>query len=155
MTGAEMLLKFMESPEWKEKSREFAKSFIEKEKLRLEKIKLMMSNTDYIEWLKHFENGGDGFNSDDWVYFPEEIEVSDKENVENLYLFYRGIDEYAKQIGFHATRCEFGQFYKVRLEDFGFKIGIMVGQGTIFFFEKLPIENDIDFIDFKKIMKKE
>ena len=41
-------------------------------------------------------------------------------NVEKLNLFYEGINIYAKQNHIYPTPCNFGNFYRVNLNDFGF-----------------------------------
>ena len=40
------------------------------------------------------------------------------------------------------TQCDFVNFYRVKLDDFGFEIGISVGQGTVFFFNKVAIDDE-------------
>ena len=89
-------------------------NFIAEQQEKDEKIKGMMSNTSYIEWLKQFTQDKDGFSDDDW--------------------------------------SDFGNFYRVKLDDFGFEIGISVGQGTVFFFNKVEINDEDDFIDFNDII---
>ena len=69
-----------------------------------------------------------------------------------LHLFYDGIDKYAGENHIYPTPCDFGNFYRVKLNDFGFEIGILVGQGTAFFFNKASLEDDKEFIDFNDIM---
>ena len=128
-------------------------NFIAEQQEKDEKIKGMMSNTSYIEWLKQFTQDKDGFSDDDWLYFPEKISESDRKNVEILNLFYEGINKYAD--GNHMyffTKSDFGNFYRVKLDDFGFEIGISVGQGTVFFFNKVEINDEDDFIDFNDII---
>ena len=152
MNTVERLLKEWDTPEEKKRREEWIKKFIEKENARSEKMKNMMSNTNYLEWLIQFTRDRAGFASDDWLYFPEELEKYDRENVDSLCLFYEGIDEYAKRVHFKPTPCEFGNYYKIRLNELGFKIGILIGQGTVFFCEKIPVENDANFIDFNDII---
>ena len=154
MNAVERLLKERDTPEGKKRREEWIKKFVEKEKLQTEKKKDMMSNANYLEWLSQFTQDRAGFASDDWLYFPEELEEYDRQNVDSLCLFYEGIDEYAKRVHFKPTPCEFGNYYKIRLNELGFKIGILIGQGTVFFCEKIPVENDANFIDFNDIIGK-
>ena len=88
----------------------------------------------------------------DKLYFPEKISESDRENVEMLHLFYDGINKYAGENHIYPIPCEFGNFYRVKLNGFGFEIGILVGQGTVFFFNKASLEDDKEFIDFNDII---
>ena len=152
MNAAEKILKDLKTPEGKVKMDKWVEKYITKQKEKEKKIKDMMSNTSYIEWLNEFTQDKDGFSDDDWLYFPEKISDSDRENVLKLCLFYEGIDNYSQQNHIYPVPCEFGNFYRVKLNDFGFEIGILVGQGTIFFFNKASIEDDKVFIDFNDIM---
>lgn len=152
MTAAEKILKDLETPEGKERMNKWVEEYIAKEKAKSEKIKRMMSNPTYIEWLNQFTQDKDGFSDDDWLYFPEKISESDREKVEQLCLFYEGINKYAEKNHIYPTPCEFGNFYSVKLNNFGFEIGILVGQGTVFFFNKASLEDDKEFIDFNDIM---
>ena len=152
MKAAEKILKDLKTPEGKVKMDKWVEKYITKQKEKEKKIKDMMSNTSYIEWLNEFTQDKDGFSDDDWLYFPEKISDSDRENVLKLCLFYEGIDNYSQQNHIYPVPCEFGNFYRVKLNDFGFEIGILVGQGTIFFFNKVSIADDKVFIDFNDIM---
>lgn len=117
-----------------------------------QKVKNMMSNTNYIKWLHGFTSDKESFYDDDWLYFPEKINDLDRENVYKLCLFYEGIDEYARENHIYPVVRDFGNFYKVRLNNFGFEIGVLIGQGTVFFCKKVPVEKISDFIDFRNIM---
>lgn len=152
MNAAEKILKDMETPEGKARMNKWVEEYIAKEKVKSEKIKSMMSNTAYIEWLNQFTQDKDGFSDDDWLYFPEKISESDRENVEKLCLFYEGIDKYSQKNHIYPIPCEFGNFYRVKLNNFGFEIGILVGQVTVFFFNKASLEDDKKFIDFNDII---
>lgn len=152
MNATEKILKDMETPEGKARMNKWAEDYIAKEKVKSEKIKSMMSNTAYIEWLNQFTQNKDRFSDNDWLYSPEKISESDRENVEKLCLFYEGIGNYAQQNHIYPIPCGFGNFYRVKLNGFGFEIGILVGQGTAFFFKKVSLEDDKKFIDFNDII---
>lgn len=152
MRADEKILKDMQTPEGKAKMNEWIKDYVVKEKVKNEKIKSMMSNTTYIEWLKQFTRNKDGFSDDEWLYFPEKISETDRKNVEKLCLLYKGIANYSQQNYIYPIPCEFGNFYRVKLGNFGFEIGILVGQGTVFFFNKVLLEDDKYFIDFNDIL---
>lgn len=146
------ILKDLQTPEGKARLEKCVEEYIAKIKVRNEKIKSMMSNTEYLEWLNEFTKDKDRFCDDDWLYCPEKISDSDRENVEKLCLFYEGIKEYATENYIYPTPCDFGDYYKVKLNDFVFNIGILIGQGVIFFFDKTLIENKKELIDFKDVM---
>lgn len=152
MNAADKILKDIKTLEGKAKMDKWIEKYITEQKVKEKKIKDMMSNTAYIEWLNEFTQDKDGFSDDDWLYFPEKISEFDRKNVEKLCLFYEGIDNYSQQNHIYPTPCEFGNFYRVKLNGFGFEIGILVGQGTIFFFNKVSLKGDKEFIDFNDIM---
>ena len=152
MNAAEKILKEMNTPEGQEKIQKALEKYIEKEKAENIKIQKMLSNTDYIKWLESFTIEHPSFNDNNWLYFPEKISKQDNEQVNNLHLMYKGIEKYAKENYIYPNSCRFGDFYKIKLENTGFEIGILVGQGTLFFCNRVQVENEKDFIDFNDII---
>ena len=122
MTSAEKILKDLETPEGKERMDKWVEEYIAKEKVKSEKIKRMMSNPTYIEWLNQFTQDKDGFSDDDWLYFPEKISESDREKVEQLCLFYEGIDKYATKNHIYPTNFGYGYFYTIKLDEIRKKV---------------------------------
>ncbi len=116
------------------------------------KMQKILSNTDYIKWLDRFTIEHSSFFDKDWLHSPEKISKEDLERVNNLHLMYRGIDTYANKNYIYPTSCNFGNFYNIKLENIGFEIGILGRQGTLFFCNRVSIENQKDFIDFNDIL---
>ena len=143
-------LEYLKTSEGQEKRNQFVKKYIEEQKIEDEKIKSMMSNTDYVEWLKKFTENKDIFVNKDWAY--GQLNDIDKENVNNLYLFYKGIGRYASFNHIVPNYFDFGEFYKVRYNDFYFKIGIAYGQGNSIFCSKITGKNLRGFINFNNIL---
>ena len=81
-----------------------------------------MSNIDYIKWLYQFTQVRDSFSSEDCLYFPDRINESDRKNVDQLDLFYEGISRYANKNYIYPTPCDFGNFYKIKLNDKDLKL---------------------------------
>ena len=152
MNGAERILKEMNTPEGKEKIKKLLEEYFAKENAENIKIQEMLANTNYIKWLDSFTIEHSSFFDDDWLYFPEKISKEDLEQVNNLHLMYHGIERYASKNYIYPTNCDFGNFYKVKLENTGFEIGMLVGQGTLFFCNRVQIGNRKDFIDFNDIL---
>lgn len=150
--NVEEMLKDLETPEAEAEMNEFIESRLKKEKVKSGEIKILMSNANYLEWLNQFTQDKKGFFDDHWLYLPEQINDSDKENVEKLCLFYEGINGYARLNHIYPLQCDFGNFYRIRLDKIGFEIGILIGQGTVFFCNKVAVENEQEFIDFNDIM---
>ncbi len=126
--------------------------YIEEQKRKAEETKKILSNTDYIKWLKEFTQDKERFFDDQWLYNPEEISDFDRENVGKLSLIYEGINKYAKENYIYPTYRDIGNFYKIKLDEFYFEIGILSGQGVVFCFNKVSCETDEEFIDFSDIM---
>ena len=98
----------------------FIEEYFVKIKEENEKIEKMMSNIDYIKWLYQFTQEIDAFSSETLLYCPEKLSASDRKNADQLDLFYEGIKKYANQNYIYPTPCEFGNFYKIRLNEIGF-----------------------------------
>lgn len=152
MNCAEKKLKEINTPEGQEKIKKWAEEYFAKENAKNIKMQEMLSNTDYIKWLDKFTIKHSSFTDDDWLYFHKKISKEDLEKVNDLHLMYRGIEKYASENCIYPTDCNFGNFYKIRLENTGFEIGILVGQGTLFFCNRVQIKNKKDFIDFNDIL---
>jgi len=65
---------------------------------------------------------------------------------------YKGIERYASENYIYPTNCDFGNFYKIKLDNIGYEIGMLAGQGTLFFCNRVQIENEQHFIDFNDIV---
>lgn len=136
----------------KEKADKFINDFFERLKISEAKRKEMFSNTNYVKWLESFTIEHPVFSDDDWLYFPEKISQEDNEKVKNLHLFYEGIELYAKKNYIYPTKCDFGGYYNIKLDNISYEIGMLVGQGTLFFCNRKPIDKDLEYIDFNDIM---
>lgn len=152
MNSTDRVLKEIESPEGQERLKKWAEKYRAKIDAKNDKKQEIFSNTDYIDWLIEFTQHYSNFSSDSWLYFPKEISKDDYTKVNNLNLMYEGIEEYASKNHLYPFPCNFGNFYKIKLENVGFEIGVLVGQGTLFFCNRVQIEEEKDFIDFNDII---
>lgn len=153
MIDKERILKEINTSEGQEMMRKWIDEYLKKVNSKKIKIQEMLSNTDYINWLDRFTIEHSNFSDDDWLYFPDEISMEDAEQVDNLNLLYDGIERYASNNCIYPTKCDFGNIYKIKFGNTGFEIGILVGQGTLFFCNRVQVENQNDFIDFNDIIK--
>ena len=152
MSLVEEILKDMKTPEGKAKLKKLAEEFVKKQKENDKISKDLVSNTNYIEWLIKFTQDKEGFCNDDWLYFPEKLNEADRSNVYIFHLFFHGVENYAQANRIYPKPCDFGGFYKIRFNEIGFEIGMLVGQGTVFFCNKVAVKNEKEFIDFNNIM---
>ena len=152
MNDAEDLIKELEKPETKEVMKKIVNENIKKEDLRNDKIKALISNIDYIKWLIDFTKDKKGFSDTDWLYSSEELSDTDQENVDNLELLFEGIYRYAKNNYIYSIPSTFGEYYRIKIDNIGFEIGYLSGQGTMFYCKRILVENDKQFIDFMDIV---
>lgn len=92
----------------------------------------------------------ESFSDNGWLYFLEKLSDDDRSYVDELCLFYDGIQNYANKNHIYPTQFPSGEFFKIKLSDIGFEIGMIWGQGTSFFCNRVPVEKD--FIDFNDII---
>ena len=127
------------------------KKYLELEKLKEEKIKDLISNTTYIEWLKKFSQNRNCFSNCDYKKMLKKNSEIDHENVENLMLFYDGIQKYAKSNYIYPISYDSCDYYKINYNGFCFEIGKPYNQDEIVIFKKEVSFND-EYIDFNDIM---
>lgn len=150
MNRPEDLIKELKKPETKKIMEKIVEETIEKEKIRNDKIKTLMSSLDYINWLTEFTKDNKGFSDYDWLYSSEKLDDADQEKVDDLQLFFEGIYQYARKNYIYSQTRSLGECYQVRIDDIGFEIGYLSGQGTKFYCRRIPLEameNAIYFMD--------
>lgn len=137
------------SPEGKKHLNEIIEGLVRDQKITEEIVK----TEDYINWLEKFIISNKNFHDDDWLYCPEKISQDDKDNVLKLSNLYSAIQNYANENFIYGIQDEFGDHYKIKYNNVGYVIGVMIGQGTIFWVKKqrLTNKNLNDFIDFNII----
>ena len=128
--------------------------WIREKKERDAKLKSIFSSYDYMNWLNSFTANNKGFSDEDFLYFPEKISKEDLDKVNNLGLFFEGIEKYADKNYIYPTMYEYQSYYGVKdnVNDAYYKIGVIEGQGGSFFCERVEDTSELDFIDFNDIM---
>ena len=86
------------------------------------------------------------------VIFSKKILKEDNEKVSKLHLLYEGIELYAKKNYIYPTKCDFGDYYNIKLDNIGYEIGMLVGQGTLFLCNRTLVNKDLEYIDFNDII---
>ena len=130
------------------KSEEYIEMLMEK----MNKTNEIKSNPTYINWLEKFTEKYPHFSDDDFLYHKKNKKKDDIEKVKNLDCLYRIIDKYAQDNYIYQDNDEKNTIsYKIKYNNIGYEIGVMYGQGTFFFCDRL---NYIDgtFIDFNDIL---
>ena len=128
--------------------------WIREKKERDAKLKSIFSSYDYMNWLNRFTADTKGFSDEEYLYFPEKISKDDLDKVNNLGLFFEGIEKYADKNYIYPTMYEYQSFYGVKdnVNEVYYKIGVIEGQGGSFFCERIEYTSEQPFIDFNDIM---
>ncbi len=107
-----------------------------------------------MNWLNRFTADTKGFSDEEYLYFPEKISKDDLDKVNNLGLFFEGIEKYADKNYIYPTMYEYQSFYGVKdnVNEVYYKIGVIEGQGGSFFCERIEYTSEQPFIDFNDIM---
>ena len=126
--------------------------YMQKQINEQEKIERIFSNFDYLNWIIEFTNKISSFSS--WTLLhKDKLNEVDIENIENLILFYKGIEYYANKNYLYPFIDSNNTYYQIKFNNLGFKIGVTYGQGLIPFCEKTAIINENEFIDFNSIIQ--
>lgn len=123
--------------------------------IRLQRLeKELISNTEYILWLENFTIANPCWSDDNWLYCPEEISKEDYKKVGEFHCFFNGIMDYAERNFIPPHYDEFGTYNFIKFNNIGYKIGVMIGQGSLTYCERIDISHDDDnvFIDFNDIV---
>ncbi len=151
------ILENWDSPENKEVREKIAKEIIDKLNKQIEIREEIMSNPDYIEWLCNFtkKNGG-SFYDDEWDYKSEEITDYDRENVNNLNIFFECIDLYAENNNIPFRHITDGASYFIKYDNVGLEIGFIEGQGVVTFSRMVIVDEyfNNNSINFNNVLKK-
>ncbi len=116
----------------------------------------IISNFDYIKWLEKFTKRYPNFTDIDWLYEPEKISKEDLENVNKLCSLFSAINNYAKTNYITTIKKEFTLSYKFTYNNKIYEIGIMQGQGAVFFcYSRIILgkKKEKNFISFENVCK--
>lgn len=152
MNIAEKILKEINSKEGHDRINKFMQEYMADAKEQHDKAIKIVSTVEYITWLGNFTKKYEGFSDNKWLYCPEELSEQDNNFVQELHLFYDGIETYSSHNYIYPIKCDFGGFYKIKYDGIGFEIGRLIGQGTLFYCTRVEIVNEQEFIDFNDIM---
>lgn len=129
----------------------FIADFIQMQKIKEEEMNKILSNYEYINWIINFSKDIDSFTEYNWLYDSLELSEIDKENIKRLGLFYEAIDKYARANFIYPIVTNNESYYQIKIDNYGFEIGIINGQDNIHFCQRAHIEKN-GFIDFKDIL---
>lgn len=116
------------------------------------KAKAIISNNKYMLWLEKFTASHPSFTDDTWLYSPEDISKEDYDNVADICSFFDGIMHYANKNYLHIYYDCDGSNVFIKFNNIGYNLGIIHGQGTYIYCNRVEISSDHFFIDFNDIM---
>ena len=134
------------------------KSAIENNIIKKEKMKKIVSNTDYIDWLENFSKDNDYFRLE-WIRFYLNNTIrNSKENYENIMrlpVLYAAIEKYANRNYMYAKHHEWGVYYLIRYKNFIYEIGILLRMENSYYYKRIELTDEnleeykgyIDFYD--------
>lgn len=134
------------------KTREYLEQEKNKFKEREIKIKEIISNYEYINWLEEWTIKNPNFN--DYLSLTNKNNISDNdlENINKLNLFFSGIERYASKNYIYPTLdSSFTEYYKIKYNNIGYYIGLITEKGIISFCKRTN-EIDESFIDLNDII---
>jgi len=112
----------------------------------------LVSNTEYILWLENFTITNPSFGDDNWLYYPEKISKEDSKRVSELCSFFKGITQYADRNFIPFCHNDYDTYTFIKFNNIGYKIGIISGQGSFAYCERVDISSNNVFIDFNDII---
>ena len=117
-------------------------------------MKELRTSKTYMDWLNEFTKVYTSFTDEDWLYTPNLISNEDLNNIKKLPLLFEIIERFANKNYIFPDNCysTSENCYKIKLNDVGYEIGIMHGQGSFVFCNRINQINSSDFIDFYDIM---
>jgi len=108
------------------------------------KIKELVSNKNYILWLEEFTKSYPKFCDDDWLYKSDELSDRDTQMISYLGYFYECINQYAEKnyLSAYSDNIPFYNcFYHIKFNAILYKIGIVSGQGTYYYCQRIDEPN--------------
>lgn len=118
---------------------------VEVNRRQKERVEEMTSDTQYIDWLEKFTLKRPFFSEEDWQ-FSADFSQEDRDNIQDLPLFYRGIDCYARR-NYISPSVEGNRVsYPLKKDDVYYQIGYQMEQERLFYCERVkPVERSINF----------
>lgn len=113
----------------------------------------LFSDTGYIEWLCDFLVNHKSPSMDEWTGDSLELSEQDKQNIQDMNLFYNGIESYAEKNGIRIINGSDEEFYMVQYRDFCFKLGHQNPEWHNFlFFKQIDFDERCAYIDFSDVL---
>lgn len=117
-----------------------------------ERAKSIVADTNYMLWLEKFSGIYLVFSDDTWLYNPEAISKEDSENVAELCSFFNGLSGYAEKNFLPIYSEDYTTYVCIKFNNIGYEIGLVSGQGTYAYCERISISSDKVFIDFNDVV---
>lgn len=108
----------------------------------------MLTKPDYINWIIKYTEKRSQFYDDDFNI--TKVDDYDKAQMEILNIFVGLISDYANDNDIESIQNEFGVSYRIKYKDTGLEIGVMHGNGSCCYAQRIPVEEG--YIDFSKVM---
>lgn len=118
---------------------------------KMQESKEILATTSYMLWLENFTKLHAKFTDATWLHSQEEINEKDYDNVIKLDSLFVALERYADANYITSNSDEFGVYYTITFNGVPYKVGVMAGQGTIFYCERLKTcSSSINFDDISQ-----
>ena len=122
---------------------------IERAEKRKEFFEKLLYSTEYMDWLMTFSKKIPQCSADaaDAEMFP----IEDRKQLGCLPFFFEAIQEYSSENYIYPYKEPLGEYYSIQYKGIGFDIGVDYGQGSFFYYRRLPVKRN-SALDFKHLM---
>ena len=117
-----------------------------------ERAKSIVADNIYMLWLEKFSGLYPIFSDDTWLYEPDANSKEDSENVAELCSFFNGVSGYAEKNFLPIYSEDYSSYVCIKFNNIGYEIGLVSGQGTYAYCQRIGISSDKVFIDFSDIV---
>lgn len=122
--------------------------FLERYYNMIHESKTILKDDSYMTWLEKFTELYPMFADSSWTYSPEKISKEDNNNVLKLSSLFEAIDRFAEANNIPISKDSFSRFYAITFNDITYELGVISGQGIVFYCERSePRLNAISFND--------
>lgn len=146
-------LKKLEFDYTDERNKEFLEQLLMKKQNELPYYIDLFLNDDYIKWLITFVTEKGFLDTDTFEYSYRDLSDEEKQKIYNLQLFYKGIDEYARNNNIdYSTNEGYSCWYHLKYNDAVVRVSVFIhGSGFTASLQDLRDVQD-NYIEFNEIM---
>lgn len=122
-------------------------------KNKLLNINLLLNDETYFDWLEKFTINTPIFYNNNWHLFTNQLTKEDINNIKKLALLFESIAYYATKNYIPPKKDTIlNNYYKININDTGYKIGLVNTQKNTLACKKTNIFNETNYININDII---